>query len=210
MRALAQVLSAAVLLSGAARALAGPSISLNGVNIDGVTSQRFDNCSVTIDAKGNVNIEAKGYTVRYATTVPQPPQVAPGPVDAAAGQGATETALTKRYFLVTEQSQPDGTQYDIAVFMNSKWIRDLKSSESQVVIEVTKYLHPGPNRLVFAATKRAGSERRSGSKDATFKVMIGEGSRAGDEVAIDNPLLEVVRTASETEDVTEERNLVAR
>src|SRR5512138_1711626 len=45
-------------------AAAGPSVTLNGVNIDGVTSQKFENCTVTIDAQGDVHIEAKGYAVK--------------------------------------------------------------------------------------------------------------------------------------------------
>ncbi len=216
MRAPLHVLTAAVLSWGPAVALAGPSIWLNGVSIDGVTNQRFENCDVVIDGQGNVHIEAKGYRVRVAAAGPQlPPQRAPSqpaPAAPAAGErvGPAEAALTRRYFLVTEQSQPGGAQYDIAVFINSKWIRDLKSTEEQVVTEVTKYLHPGSNRVVFAATKHPAPDRGGASKEATFKVILGEGSRTGDEVAIENPLLEVVRRASETEDVTEEKNLLAR
>jgi hypothetical protein len=216
MRTPVQALMVAVLSSAPVAALAGPSISLNGVSIDGVTNQRFENCDVVIDGQGNVHIEAKGYTVRIASAAPQlqppraPPQGAPAEPGAGEGAPSAEAALTRRYFLVTEQSQPGGAQYDIAVFINSRWIRDLKSTEEQVVTEITKYLHSGPNRVVFAATKRAGPGRGGSSKDATFKVVLGEGSRTGDEVAIENPLLEVVRRASETEDVTEEKNLLAR
>ncbi len=203
------VLTAAVLLASPGAARAGPSIWLNGVSIDGVTNQRFENCDVTIDGQGNVHIEAKGYTVRVASATPQSP-VPPGSTAPAAGERAVpaEVPPTRHYFLVTEKQGE--AQYDVAVFVNSKWIRDVKSTDDQVVMEVTKYLHVGQNRLVFAASKRAGSDRGGGSKDATFKVILGEGSRVGDEVAIENPLLEVVRRASETEDVTEERNLLAR
>ncbi len=44
-------------------ALAG-SVFLNGVNIDGVTNQKFEKATVRIDEKGNVLIEATGYAVR--------------------------------------------------------------------------------------------------------------------------------------------------
>jgi hypothetical protein len=225
MRTLATMLLAAAVFAPAPTRAApqGPRISLNGVGIDGVTNQRFENCNVTIDAHGNVNIEARGYAVRHgqpgtagaaAPPVAAPPPAAapaapPPPAPVPAANPAPEK-LTRRYFLATEQSRIDGTQFDIAVFVNAKWIRELKSSEDQVVTEVTKYLRPGANRVVLAATKRISGERKSTSRDVAFKVIIGEGNAGGDHVMIDNPLVEMKRTAAETEDVTEEFTLVAR
>ena len=57
-------LLAALALATATPALAAPSVTLNGVPIDGVTGQRFDNCSVVIDGQGNIHITAKGYAVK--------------------------------------------------------------------------------------------------------------------------------------------------
>jgi hypothetical protein len=221
MRALALALTALVASPVVA---AGPKLSLNGINIDGVTNQRFENCSVTIDALGNVNIEAKGYTVRPAAGSASPALKAvplappPGPPVAAAAAPAPTAApaaapapdkLSRRYFLVTEQTRPDGTQFDIAVFINAKWIRELKSQEDQVVTEVTRYLRPGPNKVTLAATKRPG-ERKSTSPDVVYRVVIGEGDQGGDHVRIDLPMVDARRTAAEPADVTEEFTLVAR
>lgn len=211
MRALALALAAL-----AAPPAPGPKVSLNGINIDGVANQRFENCTVTIDASGNVNIEAKGYTVRPAgggaapalKAVPLAPAAPPPAPPPAAGPAAPEK-LARRYFLVTEQTRPDGTQFDIAVFINAKWIRELKSQEDQVVAEVTRYLRPGPNKVTLAATKRPG-ERKSTSPDVVYRVVIGEGDQGGDHVRIDSPLVDARRTAAEAGDVTEEFTLVAR
>ncbi|HET6923378.1 MAG TPA: hypothetical protein VFI16_09540 [Anaeromyxobacteraceae bacterium] len=196
----------------------GPKVSLNGINIDGVANQRFENCTVTIDASGNVNIEAKGYTVRPAgggaapalkavPLAPAPPPASP-PAAGPAAPAAPEK-LSRRYFLVTEQTRPDGTQFDIAVFINAKWIRELKSQEGQVVAEVTRYLRLGPNKVTLAATKRPG-ERKSTSPDVVYRVVIGEGDQGGDHVRIDSPMVDARRTAAEAGDVTEEFTLVAR
>ncbi|HEY6106408.1 MAG TPA: hypothetical protein VIV59_10525 [Anaeromyxobacteraceae bacterium] len=213
MRALAIALAA---LAAPPAPAPGPKVSLNGINIDGATNQRFENCTVTIDASGNVNIEAKGYTVRPASgaaapalkAVPLAPAPAPPPAAGPAAPAAPEK-LVRRYFLVTEQTRPDGTQFDIAVFINAKWIRELKSQEDQVVVEVTRYLRPGPNKVTLAATKRPG-ERRSTSPDVIYRVVIGEGDQGGDHVRIDSPLVDARRTAAEARDVTEEFTLVAR
>jgi hypothetical protein len=220
MRTLSTILLAAAAIVPASTHAApqAPKISLNGINIDGVTNQRFESCNVTIDAQGNVNIEARGYAVRHgqpgtagaaAPLAAVPLAAAPAPAAAPPANPASEK-LTRRYFLATEQSRVDGTQFDIAVFVNAKWIRELKSSEDQVVAEVTKYLRPGVNKVVLAATKRISGERKSTSKDVSFKVVIGEGNAGGDHVMIDNPLVELKRTAAEAEDVTEEFTLVAR
>ncbi len=217
MRPLAPLLAAALAVAPGVGS-AAPSVSLNGINIDGATSQRFENCTVTIDAQGNINIEAKGYVVRRVGTVngkgpslpavpieSSPPAAAPpGPVAA-----AEPAKLTRRYFLATEQTRQDGTQYDIEVFVNAQWIRQLKSNEPQVVLEVSKYLRPGPNKVVLAARKAPG-ERVSTSRDVTFQVIVGEGNMGGDHVMIDNPLVRMKRTAAETENITEEFTLVAR
>ncbi len=207
MRALAIALAVAAALP-AGGAAAASSVSLNGVNIDGVTNQRFENCTVTIDGDGNVNIEAKGYAARRPgdPAKPTPSQVASL---AAAPAPAGEAPLTRRYFLVTEQTAPGGTQFDVAVFINAKWIRELRSEEDQVVVDVTKYLRPGANRIVLSAQKRPGGAS-SAQRDATLKVVIGEGSAASDRVVIDRPVVEMKRSAAETSDVTEEFTLTAR
>jgi hypothetical protein len=208
MRPLALALAlAAVTLASAAPAAAGPSITLNGVAIDGATDQRIENATVVIDAQGNVHIEAKGYAVQAAG---DPTALGPAPLSAGATEaGAAPARLTRRYFLATEHTQP-GTQYDLAIFINAQWIREVKASEPQVVMEITRYLRPGQNKVVLAPTKRIQGERLSASRDVALKVVIGEGNVGGDHVMIDNPLVELTRTAAELEDRTEEHVLVAR
>lgn len=197
MRALAKILAAG-LLAAAAPAFAGPTVSLNGVSIEGVTNQRFENCVVTIDAQGNVNIEAKGYA---AKPVAEP---------ASPSAPAAAERVTRRYFLSTEQTEPGATQYDIGVFINGRWVRELKSADPQAVFEITRFLRPGANKVVLAATKRIGDERASSSADAVYRVVIGEGTVSGDRVSIQKPLVEMTRNAAETQDLSEEHELTAR
>jgi hypothetical protein len=209
-----RALALAIALGAATSAAAAPTVTLNGVSIDGVTGQRFENCTVVIDDKGNVHITAKGYAVKAlgddAATNPAPRP--PGSdLRAATGdaRGATAGKLTRRYFLATEHAEP-GTQYDLAIFINAQWIREVKAAEPQVVVEITRYLRPGPNKVVLAATKRIQGERLSTSRDVALKVVVGEGNVGGDHVMIDNPLVEMTRTAAEVEDRTEEYVVEAR
>jgi hypothetical protein len=213
MRTLVLVLAAAV--ASLPRAAEGsPSLTLNGVAIDGVTSQRFENCTVTIDAQGNIHIEAKGYTVKGGAAAAPPaqpdPQAAPPRRPAVAdARPGPPARLSRRYFLATDQTAP-GPQYDLAIFINAQWIREVKASEPQVVMEITKYLRAGANKVTLAATKHVVGERLSYAKDVQLKVVIGEGNVGGDHVMIDLPLVETARNAAEIEDRTEEFVVEAR
>jgi hypothetical protein len=216
MHALALALAAAA-LAAAPPALAGPSITLNGVSIDGVTGQRFENATVVIDAAGNVHIEAKGYAVKGSAADPTaaapaaPPVAAPLASRPVASASGLPGRLARRYFLATEQSQPDGTQFDVEVFINASWIRVLRSADPQAVLEITRYLRPGTNKVTLACTKKLqGAERRYYTPDVTLKVVVGEGNVGGDHVMIDEPLVLMTRTAAEVDDKVEEYVFEAR
>lgn len=215
MRPLA-LLVAVALTGGAAPASAAPSVTLNGVNIDGVANQKFENCTVTIDGQGNIHIEAKGYAVKTGAASDGSSR------GVAASATSTTTArvaelrpppgkLTRRYFLATEHTPP-GTQYDLAIFINAQWIREVKAAEPSAVMEITKYLRPGANKVTLSATKRILGERLSFSRDVALKVVVGEGSvdAGGEHVMIDVPLVETARTAAEMDDRTEEFLIDAR
>jgi hypothetical protein len=181
---------------------------LNGVNIDSLRSQNFEKCrSVKIDERGDVHLDCPGYEVQA-----QPPGLAPPPPAAPVGIPAPPPSgpITKHYWLVSEEKDGAATQYDLDVFVNSKWVRKVKAGEPQIVLEVTKYLVAGPNKVLFAATKHAEAGRKSTSPNSFLKITVGEGESGGNTVMIDNPLVEYKRTAAETDNVNEEFTLQAR
>jgi hypothetical protein len=183
---------------GASAALAAPTVAksvfLNGVNIDGVVNQKFENATVVIDDKGNVLINVKGYEVQTVTPKPVTPPVDAGPV-------------TKRYFMVNEASGPGLAQYDIDVFVNSVWIKRVSSNDAQNVLEITKYLKRGKNVVHFTATKALTESRKSASPAHYVKIYIGEGNMGGNQVMIDNPLLEYKRDASEMQTFSDDYSI---
>jgi len=175
------------------------SVFLNGVNIDGVASQKFENCTVEIDAQGNVHIKAKGYQVKQAS-----------PGTGAATPTTSSGVRSRRYWVVTEKNFPGMTQYDIDIFINSVWVRRITSEEEQVVFEVTKYVKPGRNTIHFTSTKNFGATRKSHSPHHYFKIILGEGNVGGDNVMIDNPLVEYKRTAAESRTYNDDFTFVGR
>jgi hypothetical protein len=213
-----------------ASALAG-SVFLNGVSIDSVRDQKFEKVSsVRIDAQGNVHIDAPAYAVKTVSApapAPVAPAPAPAPVAAAPAPAPVATPapaapvapaaadiaparITRRYWLVTEQSATGMTEYDIDLYVNSKWVRKLRNNEEQVITDITHLLQPGKNAVLFMARKVAAGSRKSDSPQHVFKVIIGEGNEGGGRVMIDNPLLRFQRTAAQGDDVTEELTLTTR
>ncbi|MDP2344689.1 MAG: hypothetical protein Q8O67_27315 [Deltaproteobacteria bacterium] len=196
-----QLLVAAVLLATAPASAAGAAVFLNGVNIDGVTSQTFENCTVTIDEKGNVHIVAKGYEVQAA---------APNKAKPRADALVPAEPVTKRFFLVSEQSVTGMAQYDIDVFINATWIKRIGADEPQVVLEISKHMHKGKNNVHFTATKNLKEVRKSSTPAHFVKVHIGEGNMGGNNVMIDNGLLEYTRTAAELQNFDEDFVVMGR
>jgi hypothetical protein len=183
--------------------LVAASVFLNGVNIDGVRAQNFEKCrSARVDDKGNVYLDCPAYQAESigagATALP---------TISVAGASLVPARLSKHYFLVTEQNDGAAAQYDVDVYVNSKWVRKVRSSDEQIVLDISRYLNPGPNKLLFAATKRVA---RSGAPTSFVRLIVGEGESSGSQVLIDNPLVECKRSGAEVDNVNEEFTLQAR
>lgn len=174
-------------------------IFLNGVNIDGVTGQTFENVNVEIDADGNVLITAQGYEVQ------------PMPVRES-DEGATKAGgpVTRRYFLVSETNAPGTTEYDIDIFVNSVWVKRISHEDAQSVTEITRHMRGGKNRVHFTATKVSKESRKSTTAEHVLTVILGEGNMAGKNVTIENPLIEYQKNAAQTETETREFRVVGR
>ncbi len=184
------------------------SVYLNGVNIDGLRSQKFEKCkAVRIDDRGDVHLECPGYQVENQAAAA--PALAPG-TPAPLLPAAVAAAMTRRYWLVSEEKDGALAQYEVDVFVNSRFVRKIRAGESQVVLEITRHLHPGANKVLFAAAKRVEAGRQSVSAASFLKLVVGEGNEVGNTVTIDNPLIESKRTAAETDNVNEEFTIQGR
>lgn len=140
---------------------------------------------------------ASAATPPVAPTAPATPQPRPD-------------RITQRYWLVTEQTVPGMTDYDIDVYVNSRWLKKLRSNDDQVVADITKHLQPGGNQVMLVARKIVAGQKRSDSPKHVFRVIIGEGNEGGGNVMIDNPLIRFQTSAAESKDVTQEFTLTTR
>jgi len=194
-------LAAALVVLAPLHALAG-SVFLNGTKVDGLlTNTKIEKCGVEFDAKGNVQLTCPGYAVKVEGGAPAKP----------IEDLAAPATITKSYFLVTEQAVQGATEYDVEVYVNAKFVRKLKSDEEQIVTDITKHLTPGKNTVTFVARKlKAEAARRSFSPEHFFRVIIGEGSAAGNRVMIEDAVITYQRTAADTADDSREFTFATR
>ncbi len=178
-------------------AFAKGSVFLNGVNIDGVTNQKFKGVTVVVDGDGNILITAKGYKVKKVSRSAAPVQRQGGPV-------------SRRYFLISETNLPGMVQYDVDVFINSVWVKRISHDEAQTVTEVGKFLRRGKNTVHMTASKSMVGGRRSASAQHYLKIIVGEGNMGGNNVMIDNPIIEYKRKASELKKFSDEFTVTGR
>ena len=177
-------------------------VYVNGVSVDGLTNHTFEKVTVRLDEKGNVQIDAPGYSVKKVT-------LSGGATERVA---KPEGSITQKYFLVTEQSPPGMTEYEIDLFLNGKFMRTLKSGDEQLVTDITKQLRIGQNIVIVQAKKRYAdpSSPKSSSRSAVFRVIIGEGNTSNDQVTIEKQLVTFTRTAADSNDVTQEFSFTTR
>jgi hypothetical protein len=174
-------------------------VYVNGVNVDGLTNHTFEKVTVRLDEKGNVQIDAPGYSVKKVSISGDKTE-------------KPEAAITQKYFLVTEQSPPGMTEYEIDLFLNGKFFRTLKNGEEQLVTDITKQLKPGKNQVIIQAKKRYGDPMvpRSSSRNHVFRVIIGEGTTSQDQVTIEKQVVTFTRTAADTNDTTQDFSFTTR
>ncbi|PIE65856.1 MAG: hypothetical protein CSA24_01795 [Deltaproteobacteria bacterium] len=115
----------------------------------------------------------------------------------APGKAGPAKALSKRYYLVSAGQQPKSAQYDVDVFINGTWIRKVRSSEAQVVVEIGQHLKKGRNLIHFTATKNYGGKPRASTSAARYlRVLVGVGTTGGGTVSISKALADFRAPAS--------------
>lgn len=198
-------------------------VYLNGVDIDGVTSQTFNNCTVTLDARGDVFITAKGYQIQSVgggdlaapTAAPSangsPVPTSPAAVNASAPMAANAGPVKMHYWLFTETAARGMAQYDIDLYINNRFVKRINYKDEQLVEDVTEFMRTGTNNVYIVAKKNTTDGRFSTSPQHYIKVSIGESASAGgQELIIDKEVLSYTRNASESQNFTDMFNITGR
>jgi len=185
-----------VLAAGVSRDAWAVEVFFNGVRVSGLKNQNFKNCGVRFDGDGNVHITAKGYSVKR--------------VDQSGGSKTAPSTpgVSKQYYLYAKSSRPGFVQYDIDVYINGKWVKKIRNSERQVVMDISRSLRKGKNIVHFAATKNYGGKGRLSTSAADeMSVFIGLGSKGGGTVNITTTLADFKANASTTKNFGREQTV---
>jgi hypothetical protein len=92
----------------------------------------------------------------------------------------------------------------VDVFINDQLVTKVRSSEDPVVLDVTRFVNAGGNRVRMVATKRLESGRVSHSPTDSLEVQLGEGTQNGRTVTVNRVLATFRRDASETTSIRED------
>lgn len=183
-------------------------VYLNGVKLDdnvSLNDQTFPACEVKFDAKGDVYITAKGFKVGVQEAPDtDKKKVKDDPAPRSDGK------LTKRYWLISTQTKRGQVQYDVEVYVNGTLVKKVRSTDDRVVLEVTKHVTAGTNKVRLVATKNMGDKRVSSSPSDVMEIVLGEGTVGGGTVSIDKPIVTWKRTAQETKNFAEEIGFTGR
>ncbi len=182
-------------------------VYLNGVKIaaEMPRDQLLGLCQVRFDAAGNVWIDAPstGAPVTVHDAMPPavhvaaPPTILDGTHPVAAGLPLAQRG--PRYFLFWQRESPGSPQYDLSVLVNGRLVQEVSSMDRPGSIDVTAFTHAGENSVRILANKNLGGERHSSSELDEIRVSFGEGWSAGGQVTIEQIILDMMRTAEDTD-----------
>jgi hypothetical protein len=191
---------AALTLSSLAHAR---SVYLNGIDISSVRNKKFLKAEVTIDEDGNVRIHAPQYDVKVVGAEAKAEKRLPN------DRGGPNSSLLKRYYLVTQPSLGGRAQYEFSITVNGEERKVIRAGQSQVIVEISAWLHKGENEVVIKATKDLSDGWKSSSPSDKASVIVGIGHEENKIVKIDYIKGRMSADASQTKTITKHVVLVA-
>jgi hypothetical protein len=139
---------------------------INGVRADEPPALTLEGVTVRIDAGGNIFIDAPRYNVQVVSAAP-----------AVAVRPTVATAAPLTWYLVSEDQASVGGAVD--VYVNGSYVRRLQSGQSQVLVDLSSFVRPGPNTVKFAPVSPASR--------GELGAYIGGANGSGSTLRIDAP-----------------------
>lgn len=135
-------------------------IYLNGVKVTGaLKGQTFENAKVSIDAAGDVRIDAPGYKVELEGAAANAATLAPG-----------------KYWLAFEAQM--ARQYRTEISVNGKTVLTIPPESPQYIFDIGKVSTRGPNKIQVTFYPTPTASKVVGA-DAV-EILIAEGSQGTD------------------------------
>lgn len=161
-------------------------VYVNGVDATGMKDFQFKAVDVRIDSNGNIWIDAPRYRIQV-----NKPEGASTETTAAAPAEPAGDVPVGRHWMVTQDSGSAGQV--IEVLVNGTSVREIRSGQAQLILDIGQWLQPGSNVVTFRPS--AGEVEASGS----LKIHLGLGNNESGTLKLDNPQLTWDTAATTTE-----------
>lgn len=179
-------------------ALAG-SVFVNGVNVDSLRNTTFENVTVTIDADGNLQIDAPNYKIEVVDpaavggapmpAAPVPPAQTPGqaavgtqgpppPQPMTAQAPPTSEVAVGQWWLISEDNGSAG--HTVHAYINGVRVAVVQSGSEPFILDIGPWLRRGPNTVEV----KSNSQNAGGGP---LYVYLGPGSNESGTVYMDRP-----------------------
>jgi hypothetical protein len=191
---------------GASAGTSSLKVFINDVEVTGLTSQEFKNCTVNFDEKGNINISAPGYKIKRLDSQ-----------DSGESSSASSTTVVtkksgkkpnQKYFLVTEELQGKKVWDKYSLIVNGSVVKSFESSDGVLLEDISKHFDKGTNQIVITAAKK--DNYPGGSKSVWYRVIIGEGHEDGKKIVIDKTLMQLTRKGSDADPDSKSKTVEAK
>ena len=196
-RTLLVTLALSFLVTFPAAASGTAKLYLNGEELPVGSARDLELREVTevwFDPDGNIHIIAPAYNFRIER---------PGG-DAARSDVAVGRFLGRRVWLIVLNQNPGTIPYHVRVTVNGSEVHLARPDQSQHVMEITRFLRLGDNRIELDA--RRGGAQAPGAPDALYQVILATATEAGDELNLGDVHFDWTMTPAEDRArITEER-----
>ncbi len=179
----------ALTMAAAGDAAQGIKVTINGVDVTGLTSQKFEGCTVAFDESGNISIEAPGYQIKKVDPPPgtgDQPDTTPAPLPGG-----------KHYYLFTESKNGKAVGDKYTVLVNGSVVKQFESTDEVLVEDISPHLGAGSDQILVTAVKSGGYG--GGNPKNWFRVVIGEGHEDDNKAIVEKTLHKFTRTADLSE-----------
>ena len=159
-------------------------IYVNGVNAMGMKDFQFKAVDVRVDSDGNIWIDAPQYKIQ----VEKPAGMAQQQAAEAPPATSASTAPVPQghHWLVTQDAGSIGQ--DVEVLINGTSVREIRSGQAQLILDIGQFLKPGSNVVTF---RPLGTEATGGG---ALKIHLGLGANDSGTLKMDNPQVTYSRT----------------
>ena len=166
------------------------SLYVNGVRADTLRNFEFSHVDVKVDDQGNIWVDAPLYKVEMQSPdQAKAPEVRTVETPGTVPTPSASDAPVGVYWLVTEDNASVGHTIDVVV--NGTLAQKVRSGDTQVILDIGKYLKVGTNTVVMTAQP---SEKLDGG---VVEIYIGTGANINGTLTMDRPLIDFARRATD-------------